>query len=116
MDKIKYNRGQKVFVVSSESYYDTCDICKGKGEIKLKGRPYTCPECNGSGDMYIENKSWRIFEGTIKTIHVNEAGSVSYTVCSKSNGDYIYSIDESDIFINKKSALAECRKRKLEEK
>ena len=34
MDKIKYNRGQKVFVISSKPYYDTCDICKGEGEIK----------------------------------------------------------------------------------
>ena len=115
MDKIKYSRGQKVFVISSKSYYDTCDICNGRGEIKLKGRPYTCPECDGDGIMYIENKRWRIFEGIIKTIYINESGSISYTVCSKSNGSYIDSIDEDDIFIDKKSALAECRKRKLEE-
>ena len=114
MDKIKYSRGQKVFVLSSTPYYDTCDICKGKGEIKLKGRRYTCPECDGSRHMYIENKRWRIFEGTIKTIYVNESGAISYTVCEKSTGDYYNSVDESDIFIDKKSALAERRKRKLE--
>jgi len=115
MDKIKYSRGQKVFVISSEPYYGTCDICKGKRKIELKGRLYTCPECDGSGKMYIDNRKWRIFEGTIKTIYVNEAGAILYTVCSKSNGNYIDSIDEDDIFIDKKSALAVCRKRKLED-
>ena len=114
MDKIKYSRGQEVFVISSKPYYDTCDICKGKGEIKLKDRQYTCPECDGSGNMYIENKKWRIFEGTIRTIYINECGSVSYTVCSELNNSYYGSIDESDIFINKKSALAACRKRKFQ--
>ena len=112
MDKIKYSRGQKVFARSSKPYYGTCDICKGKREIKLKGRLYTCPKCDGSGKMYIVNKRWRIFEGTIKAIYINESGSVSYTVCEKSTGCYYSSIDESDIFINKKSALAACRKRK----
>lgn len=115
MDKIKYSRGQEVFVISSKPYYDTCDICKGKGEIKLKGRLYTCPECDGSGHMYIENKRWRIYEGTIKAISINEGGVIFYTVCEKLTGDYYGSIDESNIFIDKKSALAECRKRKLEE-
>lgn len=114
MDKIKYSRGQEVFVISSKPYYDTCDICKGRREIKLKGRRYICPECDGSGRMYIENKRWRIFEATVKAISINEAGSISYTVCSKATLDYHYSIDESDIFIDRKSALAECRKRKLE--
>lgn len=112
MDKIKYSRGQKVFVISSKPYRDTCDICKGVGEIKLKGRFYTCPECDGNGKTYIYNRKWRIFEGTIKTIYINEAGAISYTVCSKLNGDYIDSIDECDIFIDKKSALVACRKRK----
>lgn len=115
MDKIKYSRGQKVFVRSSKPYYDTCDICKGKRTIRLKGRLYTCPECDGSGRMYIENKRWRIFEATIKAISINESGAIFYTVCEKSTDYYHSSIDESDIFIDRKSALAKCRKRKLEE-
>lgn len=112
MDKIKYNIDQKVFVISSEPYHDTCDICKGKGKIKLKNRTYICPECNGSGKMYIENKKWYIFEGIIKNISINESNSISYTVCSKSTGLYYGSIDEDNIFINKKLALANCKKRK----
>ena len=33
----------------SKEKHIKCPICKGKGEVKLEGKEYTCPECYGSG-------------------------------------------------------------------
>ena len=51
-----------------------CPICKGKGEVKLEGKVYACPECDGSG-YTIEKRpaKW----------HINEKWSTDYWVVTK---------------------------------
>ena len=40
-----------------------CPVCKGKGEIKLEGKEYECPECHGIGYKREERPAkWQINE------------------------------------------------------
>lgn len=127
----KYNFGELVYPISYRlervKVPKNCPVCKDKGEIKLNGTMYTCPECRGytyhteDGDMewYIDDCQGKI--GKIRA----ELYASKYEGKYGNESEIRYMLDstgigsgtlwkEEDLFISLEEAQAECDKRNTE--
>lgn len=68
----KFNVNQKVFCIDKERRIikKPCNICNGRGTIKLKGKNYKCPECHGNGYGEYQNM-YVVHAATISKIKIS---------------------------------------------
>ena len=117
----KYNLGDMVYPITTRMerirVATNCPVCKDSGEVEIKGKKYTCPECNGDtyhinyGDIeyYVDCDNGKI--GKIET----EIYDREY----EDHDNYEYMLDstgvgsgqcwkEENLFLSKEEAQMEC--------
>ena len=60
--KTKFNIFDTLVTVDKSPVEKECDTCSGTGEVKLKGKKFDCPDCNGRGASW-DYKNYRCSVG-----------------------------------------------------
>lgn len=124
----KFNIDQKLFMIYffSKAEKAVCDVCNGDGIIEIKGKRFTCPECNGNPDYMVEKtRKWHV----INTSPHNHLISIEYNRVKKidaiiteggirlmyyfgKSAEYAFiGFTEKDLFLTLQEAQEKCDKR-----
>ncbi len=116
-DTPEFKLRKKVWVINKEdpSCYEKCSICDGHTWVLIKTNYFTCPNCEGNGEVQVAEVPRRsVLEGEIRTISfccdVDDVEQERYSVYVKETDDYFYDLELEEIFITKEEA-----KRKIQE-
>lgn len=111
----KYPINQELVHIGTVSDYKDCKYCNGTGVVKIKGKKFDCPNCDGKGKTETAVK-WIVGDAQYPdriSIEVEEGEKPRISYVFKC-GDFPRYYDESDCFPSRAKAQAECNRRNNE--
>lgn len=113
--KTKYSIKDLLYIIEEEKYETECVYCNGTGVVKIKGKKFDCPNCDGKGKTETAVK-WIVGDAQYPdriSIEVEEGEKPRISYVFKC-GDFPRYYDESDCFPSRAKAQAECNRRNNE--
>lgn len=124
----EFGIGDKIYVIGSlhltrPEIHEPCGICHSTGKVKISGKTFTCPECNGKMTFDYERTRYR-YEmpvemsmeiGLVKEVKRNRTAEteVSYMTYETGVGSgRVYA--QEDCFSHYEEAVEETKKRNAE--
>lgn len=101
--KTKFKVGDTIYIVRKQKTKINCIICDGTGSVLINNESFSCPKCNGTGEIdkevyKAENNIYKINQIKI-TVNINNI-SIKYNV----KADRIFNIPEENIFKTQEEA------------
>lgn len=113
--KTKYNEGDLLYIIEKEKYETKCIYCNGLGVVKIKGKNFDCPNCNGKGKTEEELK-WDVIDCKVpEKIYIEIEDGIIEVYYVFRWGDCPEYIKEEDCFSNREEAFKECKRRNRNE-
>jgi RecJ-like exonuclease len=113
--KTKLNIGDEMFPItfSRKKTEIKCEFCDGAGNIELKNKNFTCPECLGEGSKTkMDIESWYVNTqlcGKINKINIEvDKNKINIFYFPNNSCNYF---EESKVFASYEEAQAKCDKR-----
>ena len=110
-----------VVIKTTGAVKETCRICDGTGNVKIKDKGFVCPDCNGSGGKMRYFPDWEVTKARFSAVTISaEARSVRYVYDVPKTAVYgketMHKVElgVEDVFSNRSDAENKVSKRRNE--